>query len=843
MALVPDAISPGGRHWKKSRAGLGLCFAPDLGLPDTVSSQPNNSRSPTSMMPAHRQRSADGMTVAERMAAYALSLSTPTSLTNLTASSGNTASILSSCFSSCSTGPPSSSSSTSSSSPSEDMGIPGVNNEDIASRPDEMPTARLEEGADVEVGPETYHNSRPPNGRSTSTRFVNASTAYSSSRLLHNSLAYTDKEGLQSQVELAEWPATTVSRAFTSGRTDLSQSSLANMPIPLPLPLSLSLPLPASMANPLVPSPLAERTALRQPGIGSPNLLASSDTTATCPPSLKSFLGIAKQKSPPSLAPPSRGLTLPQSSPPREPASSAHADHDFTNSPSLSCNKCPQANPSSSIANVITNTSTNANCTNTTNASMAGFLSGHCSLFTNAAHWSSCFTSGLSSFLAGMSRERTSLSFPPTKPNVHDPAASGSETTSSSSSYLAASPSLAMAAAAAFASYHHHNQQQQHQQQQQQQYHDQKHKSQPENCANLPQSKVPSLRATDVVSQKSPTSPPNAGSCKQAPPASPTLNGHSSPRRQHSASSGSNTFPSSLQDAGLPLHYALPPASLRGVFPTSSTLAHLTTPPSCISSSSSSSSSSSCSSSSSSSSTPSLFPSLSGSAGTATSISNPLEKFPTSAGLSVPSFSSLPAPPGLPPRGPSARPTGHHIARRPRLSGASLALGTGMSPYTKTNLAYAARQLHYPYPHPAAYTTPTGAYLMSTYPPSHTVSPYAGNPITRSEGQSDETGILALTTHRPMPAHRTGSASSGGGQLGPGFGPGGRGGRANPASGSGLNGQTTGSGPTNGAYKYLTWREKDRRRRFREEWKHLWLVIPHGRYECSPASLFKAPMG
>ncbi|CAH8519839.1 unnamed protein product [Schistosoma margrebowiei] len=34
-----------------------------------------------------------------------------------------------------------------------------------------------------------------------------------------------------------------------------------------------------------------------------------------------------------------------------------------------------------------------------------------------------------------------------------------------------------------------------------------------------------------------------------------------------------------------------------------------------------------------------------------------------------------------------------------------------------------------------------------------------------------------------------------------------------------------------GAYKYLTWREKDRRRRFREEWKHLWLVIPYGRYE------------
>lgn len=33
------------------------------------------------------------------------------------------------------------------------------------------------------------------------------------------------------------------------------------------------------------------------------------------------------------------------------------------------------------------------------------------------------------------------------------------------------------------------------------------------------------------------------------------------------------------------------------------------------------------------------------------------------------------------------------------------------------------------------------------------------------------------------------------------------------------------------SYKYLTWREKDRRRRFREEWKHLWLVIPHGMYE------------
>ncbi|VDM34219.1 unnamed protein product, partial [Hydatigera taeniaeformis] len=33
------------------------------------------------------------------------------------------------------------------------------------------------------------------------------------------------------------------------------------------------------------------------------------------------------------------------------------------------------------------------------------------------------------------------------------------------------------------------------------------------------------------------------------------------------------------------------------------------------------------------------------------------------------------------------------------------------------------------------------------------------------------------------------------------------------------------------SYKYLTWREKDRRRRFREEWKHLWLVVPHGMYE------------
>ncbi|KAM3178194.1 hypothetical protein ACTXT7_003063 [Hymenolepis weldensis] len=40
--------------------------------------------------------------------------------------------------------------------------------------------------------------------------------------------------------------------------------------------------------------------------------------------------------------------------------------------------------------------------------------------------------------------------------------------------------------------------------------------------------------------------------------------------------------------------------------------------------------------------------------------------------------------------------------------------------------------------------------------------------------------------------------------------------------------QNESSGPS---YKYLTWREKDRRRRFREEWKHLWLVVPHGMYE------------
>lgn len=42
--------------------------------------------------------------------------------------------------------------------------------------------------------------------------------------------------------------------------------------------------------------------------------------------------------------------------------------------------------------------------------------------------------------------------------------------------------------------------------------------------------------------------------------------------------------------------------------------------------------------------------------------------------------------------------------------------------------------------------------------------------------------------------------------------------------------QSESSGPS---YKYLTWREKDRRRRFREEWKHLWLVVPHGMYEVS----------
>uniref|UniRef100_A0A0V0J4B0 SPIN-DOC-like zinc-finger domain-containing protein n=1 Tax=Schistocephalus solidus TaxID=70667 RepID=A0A0V0J4B0_SCHSO len=33
------------------------------------------------------------------------------------------------------------------------------------------------------------------------------------------------------------------------------------------------------------------------------------------------------------------------------------------------------------------------------------------------------------------------------------------------------------------------------------------------------------------------------------------------------------------------------------------------------------------------------------------------------------------------------------------------------------------------------------------------------------------------------------------------------------------------------SYKYLSWREKDRRRRFREEWKNLWLVVPYGSYE------------
>ncbi|CAH8525137.1 unnamed protein product [Schistosoma rodhaini] len=45
------------------------------------------------------------------------------------------------------------------------------------------------------------------------------------------------------------------------------------------------------------------------------------------------------------------------------------------------------------------------------------------------------------------------------------------------------------------------------------------------------------------------------------------------------------------------------------------------------------------------------------------------------------------------------------------------------------------------------------------------------------------------------------------------------------------NNDTTMTTISTGAYKYLTWREKDRRRRFREEWKHLWLVIPYGRYE------------
>ena len=33
------------------------------------------------------------------------------------------------------------------------------------------------------------------------------------------------------------------------------------------------------------------------------------------------------------------------------------------------------------------------------------------------------------------------------------------------------------------------------------------------------------------------------------------------------------------------------------------------------------------------------------------------------------------------------------------------------------------------------------------------------------------------------------------------------------------------------SYKFLSWREKDRRRRFRDEWKHMWLVIPHGNFE------------
>ncbi|TPP67941.1 hypothetical protein FGIG_06445 [Fasciola gigantica] len=51
-----------------------------------------------------------------------------------------------------------------------------------------------------------------------------------------------------------------------------------------------------------------------------------------------------------------------------------------------------------------------------------------------------------------------------------------------------------------------------------------------------------------------------------------------------------------------------------------------------------------------------------------------------------------------------------------------------------------------------------------------------------------------------------------------------------PSGGIGVAGSGRGTVST-AAYKYLTWREKDRRRRFREEWKHLWLVIPHGRYE------------
>ncbi|KAH8859604.1 asparagine rich [Schistosoma japonicum] len=45
------------------------------------------------------------------------------------------------------------------------------------------------------------------------------------------------------------------------------------------------------------------------------------------------------------------------------------------------------------------------------------------------------------------------------------------------------------------------------------------------------------------------------------------------------------------------------------------------------------------------------------------------------------------------------------------------------------------------------------------------------------------------------------------------------------------NNDTKNSIVSTGAYKYLSWREKDRRRRFREEWKHLWLVVPHGFHE------------
>ncbi|KAK4469188.1 hypothetical protein MN116_006765 [Schistosoma mekongi] len=45
------------------------------------------------------------------------------------------------------------------------------------------------------------------------------------------------------------------------------------------------------------------------------------------------------------------------------------------------------------------------------------------------------------------------------------------------------------------------------------------------------------------------------------------------------------------------------------------------------------------------------------------------------------------------------------------------------------------------------------------------------------------------------------------------------------------NNDTKDSIVSTGAYKYLSWREKDRRRRFREEWKHLWLVVPHGFHE------------